>query len=312
MTLALSNRRLHARSTASATDYREFWPTDLDFMLYQAAGLISGEIGATAPVDTTKLWLDTSAGVVSPGIWKYYTGSAWATVAGTTEVAQHILARGAPGVFLTDGDKGDVVVSSSGTVWELDPVASVARIVASVALDTLKDSLFGSLEATDARAVVNAIQADATALADLQSSIAHYMDGGDGTLSAASSTTSPVVLTLPTQGGVYDVSVTGFGSSAGTETCTLQISRDGGSTWTTMATAAASAPTVCCITWRVFLPATGTTAYANVTGINWAGSQLDGPGVISVTNDGSSPAKFRLTAATGNVGYARFRALRVA
>lgn len=239
MTLALTTRRLLSRSTAAGTDYREFWPTDLDFILLQAAGIISGHIGSSAPGDTAKLWLDTTAGLTAPGTWKYHNGSAWVAAAGTTAVASHILTRGAPGTFLTDGDKGDVVVSTSGTTWELDPVAAGARLAASgAAVDAMKDAIAGALEATDARAMVNAIQADPVAQADIKA--------GLGLGGATAGQSQALVATLGTNLWTVDLGdpgttglmfmAVGGGKSNLTSTNAYQMymSLDGGSTYTAL------------------------------------------------------------------------------
>jgi hypothetical protein len=313
MTLALTTRRLLSRSLASATDYREFWPTDLDFMMLQSAGLISGHIGQTGPGDTTKLWLDTSAGLASPGTWKYHNGSSWVTVASTTKVAEHILARGAPGTFLTDGDKGDVVVSASGATWELDPVAAGARLAASSsAVDAIKDAITGALEAADARAMVNAIQADATALADIRSSFPHYMAAGSGVLSGVSGSGASVVMTLDDRIGAWDVSVVGVGSSAGNVNLTFAVSRDNGTSWVSIRTVANSFGSSS-MTFRIHAPATGSTVVVAQQGLDWAGATV---GAVSssftAATDGASNVLCRLSAASGNVTFSKFKAVTIA
>lgn len=297
MTFALTTRRQLFRSLSASSDYREAWPTDVDFLLLQAAGLISGHVGISAPGDTTKLWLDTSAGLASPGTWKYHNGSAWVTVASTTAVAAHILTRGAPGTFLTDGDKGDVVVSTSGATWELDPVAAAARIVASgVALDNIKDSIFGALEAADARAVINAVQADTTADADLRAGLGF---GG-----ATAGRSQALVATLGTNLWTVDLgdpgtaglmfTVVGGGKSNLTSTNTYQgwISLDGGSTYTALTAGVAGN-----LMRTVGVTPTGNTSNWTVQALRFEAAAIESVGVAR----GAGSAKFQLRRASGSV-----------
>lgn len=313
MTLSLTTRRLLSRAITGGTDYREAWPSDVHFLLFQAAGLISGHVGTSAPGDTTKLWLDTTAGLTSPGTWKYHNGSAWVTTTSTTKVAEHILARGAPGVFVTDGDKGDVVVSASGAVWELDPIAAAARIAASsTAVDSIKDAISGVLEAADARAMVNAIQADATALTDIKSSFEAYNNHGVGDVNNASGVASSVIITLDGTSGVWDVAMQNVGSSAGNVAVAIAVTRNGGSSWADIRSASASNPTTSAIAFRIHAPSGGTTTYVTFTGIDWSGAAFNTSATLTLTHDGSSNVAVRLLAASGNLTYSKLRARRIA
>lgn len=93
----------------------------------------TGATGATGPANTLTIGTVTT---VAPG------GSATATVTGTApnQTLNLGLPRGdqGPSGSVTDGDKGDIVVSSAGTVWEIDAGAVGTTELAADAVDNTK------------------------------------------------------------------------------------------------------------------------------------------------------------------------------
>ena len=109
---------------------------------------------------------------------------------------------------------------------------TVDRIQAGTpAHDDLKDGLFAGLEATDARAIVNAIQADATALADLLTSIPV---GGSLTAigNPASGAGTNVDFDVGANVGSWDIDFSGLRCTGYSTPTSVYVSTNGGSTWT--------------------------------------------------------------------------------
>lgn len=80
------------------------------------AAILSQHSGSSRPsyVVAGMQWLDTTT---NPWIVKIYDGASDATI-GTVNTTTHVFTPSNTGV--SDGDKGDVIVSSSGTVWTID------------------------------------------------------------------------------------------------------------------------------------------------------------------------------------------------
>lgn len=113
-------------------------------------------------------------------------------------------------------------------VGALDP-ADYSNLAAGIgatpgATDAIKDAAFAALEGSDAQAMVNAIQADATALADLLTSTTNAIVP---TGNPASNTATNVEFLLPTSGG-YEVEIqfarlSGNGGGSGNSEWVLQL-----------------------------------------------------------------------------------------
>lgn len=80
-----------------------------------AANLVRLVASVDAPADTTALWLDLNAPEAEGGVTKAYSGGAWVALTRFLFFA-HIAAAGGG---VTDGNKGDVVVTGGGTVWTI-------------------------------------------------------------------------------------------------------------------------------------------------------------------------------------------------
>ena len=81
-----------------------------------AAGLITLIASVDAPASTTAIWLDLAAPEIEGGVPKAYSAGSWVMLT----KALFLVHLGAIGIGITDGDKGDVIVTGSGTVWTLD------------------------------------------------------------------------------------------------------------------------------------------------------------------------------------------------
>jgi len=294
MAYSATTRRALVRPSSGGTTMKEVWPTDAAFIDLMYTGLIDGQVGGSAPVSTSKLWLDTSGGLDTPAVWKYHNGTAWVATAGTTGVAAHISGRGGPSA----GDKGDVVVLAGGA-WELDVIASAARIAASAtAMDSISDALqFDELGVTQKANIVSAVAAD-IAVANKAPTFL--------TPEAASGAAASVSIDCGT--GPMVVHIDALGLNCGAGTVSVQFSLDGGATWRTIATAAATTTN---LSYVLSIPIAGTNQFAFLYGSSHnivAGSAGAGtPTTYANTNSGNR--LFRVSASAGNINY---QAIRVA
>ncbi len=283
---------------AGGASLGEVWPTDALFVKMAAVGLIKGEAKDTAPADTTKLWLDTSVGTSAPGTWKKYSGGSW-TATTATDVATHVATLGA--------------TAFDPTTMTNDQLDGMAADIATraPAIDLIRDAALNSgLDNTNVRAIVNAIQTDASgALADLQSSMAAGPSSvfGEG---AAVSLTSPIA-----SGTVIDTGVLWgqaqrikiafqnfYGPSVN---ALLDISFDGGSTWTAFLSGNAASNAAMVEIGLVGSSSTLTENYPGSTGGNFSAFLTAG----SYGYDNTKNIKFRLRTASGsgNVTFDKFK-----
>jgi hypothetical protein len=159
---------------------------------------------------------------------------------------------GANGTGLTDGDKGDVTVSSSGTVWTVDNDAITNAKMANVATSTIKGRATGGtgdpedLSASQVRTIINvadgatANSSDATLLAranhtgtQVASTISDFNSASRAQTEAALIAGSNVTITPGGSGATrtFTIAAAGAGGVADGDKGDITVSASG-ATWT--------------------------------------------------------------------------------
>lgn len=121
-------------------------------------------------------------------------------------------ADGAPGGALSDGDYGDIVVSSSGTVWSLD--SGVVTAAAKTLLDDASISAMRTTLGLGGAAVLNVGTSAGTAAAGDDTRFTRYTINDQSGATYTFATTDPGKLVRQTAGGTHTYTINPFATTA--------------------------------------------------------------------------------------------------